>query len=206
MVRARDGEAELTVWASGQYELGFDDGSRAQALIKDLPAPQTVEGSWSVSFPEDRGGPADAVTFDTLESWTQRPEAGIKYFSGTASYRKSIELDEARLNANRSVLLDLGEVSYLAEVFVNDQPLGVLWKKPFRVDISDAVKVGSNTVEVRVTNVWKNRLIGDLRLPAEERITWTYHPFYKDEPDAPLMESGLFGPVRILSAQSVTLK
>ena len=138
MVRARDGETELTVWASGQYELGFDDGSRAQALIKDLPAPQTVEGSWSVSFPENRGGPADAVTFDTLESWTQRPEAGIKYFSGTASYRKSIELDEARLNANRSVLLDLGEVSYLAEVFVNDQPLGLLWKKPFRVDISDA--------------------------------------------------------------------
>ena len=206
MVCARDGEAELTVWASGQYELGFDDGSRAQAVIKDLPAPQTVEGSWSVSFPEDRGGPADAVTFDTLESWTQRPEAEIKYFSGTASYRKLIELDEARLQANRSVLLDLGEVSYLAEVFVNDQPLGVLWKKPFRVDISDAVKVGSNTVEVRVTNVWKNRLIGDLRLPEEERITWTYHPFYKDEPDAPLMESGLFGPVRILSTESVTLK
>ena len=87
---------------------------------------------------------------------------------------------------------------------MNGQSLGVLWKAPFRVDITDAAKLGKNSVEVRVTNVWKNRLIGDLRLPEAERITWTYHPFYKDEPDAPLMESGLLGPVRILSAESIT--
>ena len=143
--------------------------------------------------------------FDQLESWTQRPEEGIKYFSGTASYRKSITLDAAILKKNRHVVLDLGAVSHLAEVFVNDQPLGVLWNAPFRVDITDAAKAGVNTVEVRVTNVWKNRLIGDAKLPEAERTTWTAYPFYKNEPDAPLMESGLLGPVRLLSAESVSI-
>ena len=206
-VRADDaGAAQLTAWEPGQYTLSYDNGSRANGVVADLPAPQVVPGSWLVSFPEDRGGPAGALTFDALESWTERPEADIKYFSGTATYRKSMTLEAAHLKKNRRVLLDLGVVNYLAEVFVNGQSLGVLWKAPFRVDITDAAKLGSNAVEVRVTNVWKNRLIGDLRLPEAERITWTYYPFYKDEPDAPLMDSGLIGPVRLLSSESISFK
>jgi hypothetical protein len=80
---------------------------------------------------------------------------------------------------------------------VNDKPVGIAWRPPFRVDITDAAKPGANKVEVRVTNVWKNRLIGDQKLPQKDRITWTFYPFYKA--DAPLVESGLLGPVRVLS-------
>ena len=200
-----NGVAELRVWQSGEYALTFQDGGTKKVAVNDLPTPETLTGSWAVAFPENRGAPAGAIVFEQLESWTQRPEEGIKYFSGTASYRKSITLDAARLQQNRRVVLDLGAVSHLAEVFVNDQPLGVLWNAPFRVDITDAAKAGVNTVEVRVTNVWKNRLIGDAKLPEAERTTWTAYPFYKNEPDAPLMESGLLGPVRVLSAETVSI-
>ena len=200
-----NGVAELRVWESGEYVLTFQDGGTNKVAVKGLPAPETLTGSWAVVFPENRGAPAGAIMFEQLESWTQRPEEGIKYFSGTACYRKSITLDAARLQQNRRVVLDLGAVSHLAEVFVNDQPLGVLWNAPFRVDISDVAKAGVNTVAVRVTNVWKNRLIGDVKLPEAERTTWTAYPFYKNEPDAPLMESGLLGPVRVLSAESVSI-
>ena len=200
-----NGDAELCVWESGEYAVSFQNGGTTKVTVADLPTPATVLGSWSVSFPEKRGAPEGEVVFDTLESWTQRPEEGIKYFSGTASYRKAITLDAARLKKGRRVVLDLGAVSHLAEVFVNDQPLGVLWNAPFRIDITDAAKAGANMVEVRVTNVWKNRLIGDAKLPEAERTTWTAYPFYKNEPDAPLMESGLLGPIRLLSAEPISV-
>ena len=141
-----------------------------------------------------------------LISWTERPEEGIKYFSGTATYEKSVHISTERLQEDGRVWLDLGQVEQLAEVSVNGTSLGVLWKKPFKVDITDAVKPGANHVEVRVTNCWKNRIIGDWKLPADQKITWTLYPFYHDDKEAPLMTSGLLGPVRLLSSNSVTLK
>ena len=94
-------------------------------------------------------------------------------------------------------------MDHLADVIVNDQPLGVLWKSPFRIDITDVVKPGVNRVVVKVTNCWKNRILGDWNLPAKERITWTHYPFYRDDKEAPLMPSGLLGPVRLLNSGSV---
>lgn len=84
-------------------------------------------------------------------------------------------------------------------------PLGVLWKPPYRVDITKVAKPGANKVEIKVTNVWKNRLLGDLKLPETDRLTWTLYPFYHDEPDAPLMKSGLLGPVRMVGSGSIEL-
>jgi hypothetical protein len=97
-------------------------------------------------------------------------------------------------------------VKHIAEVAVNDQPLGVLWKTPYRIDITEAVKPGANKVRVEVTNVWKNRLIKDAQLPEDQRVTWCFYPFYKKEPDAPLMESGLLGPVRVVSSRNISLE
>ena len=110
-----------------------------------------------------------------------------------------------RLKQGRRIWLDLGEVNHLAEVIVNDRPLGVLWKPPFRIEITDAAKAGANDVIVKVTNVWKNRILGDWKLAEAERVTWTLYPFYHNDKDAPLMDSGLLGPVRLLSSQSVPL-
>jgi len=194
-----------TVWENGSYAAEFSDGAKAETVVSDIPAPENVPEGWMISFQKERGAPDGAIAFDTLQSWTDRPEEGIKYFSGTATYQKTINVSADRLKKGRRIYLDLGDVKHIAEVFVNGQPLGVLWKPPFRVDITDAAKSGANKVAVKVTNCWKNRILGDWKQPEDQRITWTLYPFYHDQKDAPLMESGLLGPVRLLSARSVLL-
>lgn len=193
----KKGGLRLNAWEPGRYELVFANGAKADVDVKNIPKPEILPEKWMVSFQKDRSAPEGQVAFDKLESWTQRPEDGIRYFSGTASYQQEVNLSSDRLKPGNRVYLDLGDVRHLAEVVVNDKPVGIAWKPPFRVDITDAAKPGANKVEVRVTNVWKNRLIGDQKLPQKDRITWTFYPFYKA--DAPLVESGLLGPVRVLS-------
>ena len=192
------GGLRLNAWEQGRYELVFANGSKADVDLKDIPKPETLPEKWMVSFQKERSAPAGQVPFDKLESWTLRPEDGIRHFSGTASYEQAVNLGSDRFKSGNRIYLDLGDVRHLAEVVVNDKPVGIAWKPPFRVDITDAAKPGANKVEVRVTNVWKNRLIGDQKLPQKDRITWTFYPFYKA--DAALVESGLLGPVRVLSS------
>ena len=171
--------------------------------VGDLPPARTLDGAWSVTFQEERGAPEGRIPFADLKSWTKRPEKGIQCFSGTGTYLKSVSLGADRFKEGRRLWLDLGDVRHLAEVSVNGRPLGVVWKSPFRVDITDAARHGDNELVVKVTNTWKNRLLGDLKLPEQERLTWTLYPFYHDQPDAPLMESGLLGPVRVMSSDTV---
>ena len=202
-----DGDGlSFAVLENGTYAAEFNDGRKADAVVTGLPAPETVPEGWAVSFQKERGAPDSPLWFETLGSWTERPEAGIKYFSGTATYEKGVNVSMERLQAGRRVWLDLGQVNNVAEVIVNDQPLGVLWKSPFQVDITDAVQPGANKVQVKVTNCWKNRILGDRALPQDQRVTWTLYPFYHNEPDATLMESGLLGPVRVLSSGALSLK
>ncbi|WP_321346141.1 glycosyl hydrolase [uncultured Draconibacterium sp.] len=155
----------------------------------------TVDGSWNVAFQPERGAPESAV-FNELSSFTENQDEGIKYFSGTATYSKTIQLSDADI-AVGELLLDLGEVKNLAEVSVNGQTLGVLWKKPFKVNITKAVKPGENKLEIKVVNLWVNRLIGDAQPDITEKITYTTMPFY--QADSPLKSSGLLGPVKVLS-------
>jgi beta-galactosidase/beta-glucuronidase len=191
------------VWENGKYGVTLEDGKNSQVVINDIPAPVTVPQGWNVTFQEERGAPEGSFAFDQLISWTERPEFGIKYFSGSADYTKTIEVSAERLSQGRRVWLDLGQVNDLAEVSVNGESLGVLWKTPFMIDMTDAVVVGSNQVVVTVTNCWKNRIIGDWKVPAAEKITWTLYPFYHDEKDADLMESGLLGPVQLKSTETL---
>lgn len=157
--------------------------------------PQPIEGPWSVTFPMDRGGPAEAVVFDKLISWTEHPDERIKHFSGTATYRKTIPLEKPK--PGTKLLLDLGKLPHLAEVFLNGKNLGVVWMKPSRVDITSAAKLGDNDLEIWVTNVWKNRLVGDAKLEPAKRLTWSNWTFYKG--NEPLEVSGLLGPVTLMS-------
>lgn len=194
-----------SVWENGSYVAEHQSGKIVEATVTDLPAPAVVAEAWTVTFQEERGAPEGEVAFDQLVSWTENSEFGIKYFSGTASYKRAIEISEERLSNQRRVWLDLGDVHNLAEVTVNGQEVGVLWKSPYRIDITDAAQPGSNQVEVKVTNCWKNRILGDWKVPANEKITWTLYPFYHDEKDAELMTSGLLGPVRLVSTTSLEL-
>lgn len=202
-LRANGGKAGLRVWETGCYETTSRSGKKFAVDVGDLPPARTLDGAWSVTFQEERGAPEGRIPFAYLKSWTKRPEKGIQCFSGTGTYRKSVSLGADRFKEGRRLWLDLGDVRHLAEVSVNGKPLGVVWKSPFRVDITDAARPGDNELVVKVTNTWKNRLLGDLKLPQQERLTWTLYPFYHDQPDAPLMESGLLGPVRVMSSDTV---
>jgi hypothetical protein len=159
-------------------------------------APHEITGAWTVQFDPKWGGPASAV-FDELVSWTQRPEAGIKYFSGTAIYRKTFDLPEALRGASQHLTLDLGDVKNLAEVRLNGKNLGIFWALPFRVDVTDAIKATGNSLEIEVVNFWPNRIIGDQSLPPEKRLTRTN--IRKLTKNTLLMESGLLGPVSVLA-------
>jgi hypothetical protein len=132
--------------------------------------PIPVEGGWKLSFPPNWGAPA-SVTLDRLISWPEHAESGVKYFSGTATYEKDLQISAEVLGKGGVLWLDLGVVKNLARVKVNGVDLGILWKRPFRVDIASAARVGSNRLEIQITNQWPNRLIGDDQLP--EDIGWS---------------------------------
>jgi hypothetical protein len=157
---------------------------------------QTVEGSWAVNFQEGRGAPA-AATFNTLASYTENADAGIKYFSGAATYTKTITAGADWFTRGTALWLDLGNVKNLAEVTVNGKLLGIVWKQPFRVNVTAALKPGENTIVVKVTNLWVNRLIGDQQPGVTKKITYTTMPFY--QATSKLLPSGLMGPVTILA-------
>ena len=160
---------------------------------------QEISGPWTVHFDPKWGGPA-SVQFDSLVDWTTRPEPGIKFYSGTATYEKTFDVADSSLaTRHSSLILDLGDVRELAEVKVNGRSCGIVWCPPYRVDITGAVKSGENKVEIEVVNFWPNRIIGDASLPPDQRLTKTNIRNLKVT--TPLMESGLLGPVRILSQQ-----
>ncbi|GLU45181.1 DNA-binding protein [Muricauda sp. NBRC 101325] len=152
----------------------------------------TLSGPWNVKFQENRGAPS-ATVFNQLQSWTTHADEGIKYFSGTASYEKHFSIDD--LEAGAIYELDLGKVKNVAEVVVNGQVMGTVWKTPFVLDVTAALTSGDNSLKINVTNVWVNRLIGDATKNPEERITYTTMPFYRG--DEPLLPSGLLGEVSL---------
>jgi hypothetical protein len=170
---------------------------RARAIA--APASEIVgkvQGPWKLSFPADHGAPATAELRE-LSSWTDSADGGIKYFSGTATYTASFAASKAWLANGARVRIDLGSVKNLAEVRLNGQSLGIVWKKPFIVDVTKALRPGENHLEVRVTNLWPNRMIGDKQAGAKQIAFATYDPY---KVDSPLLPSGLLGPVTIVRA------
>ena len=167
-----------------------------------IPAPVetklgSVNGSWDVAFlPVDRGAPAK-IALAGLASWSENSDPGVKYFSGTGVYTKTVQAPAAWLKPDAKVWLDLGDVKNIAEVSVNGKPLGVVWRPPFRVDATSALKPGPNTLEIKVINLWVNRLIGDQQPNVTKKYTYTAQQFYNA--DSPLLPSGLLGPVDFVS-------
>jgi hypothetical protein len=222
-VIAADGLPLLKAWSNVRRLLQTAQGKTLHAEASAVPPPQEITGPWALSFPPSWGAPP-AVQLDQLISWTNHTNSGVRYFSGTATYEKEIEISADRLVAARELWLDLGDVKNFAEVSLNGQEFGVLWKPPFRLNITPAAKAGSNRLVVRVTNLWPNRIIGDEQLPADcewsdgklqawppwllagkpspsGRFTFqTWHHYSKE---SPLLESGLLGPVSLRTAEIV---
>jgi hypothetical protein len=157
----------------------------------------TLSGPWEVSFDPKWGGPKKVI-FEWLVDWTTRSETGIRYYSGTAVYRKNFDLASVPEKGTR-LLLDLGELHEVGAVRLNGRDLGVVWTKPARVDITGVLKTSGNTLEITVVNLWPNRLIGDAGLPRESQFTETN--VHKFSSHSPLLPSGLLGPVRVLSVE-----
>ncbi len=162
---------------------------KAEETLTEISSP------WKVSFQQGRGAP-ESATFERLSSLTESPDNGIKYFSGAATYSNTFKLKKKELKSKDSVILDLGDVKDLAEVTVNGKNLGVYWNAPFKVDITKAVRNGENTIEVKVINMWHNRLVGDVQPGVTNKITYTQMEFFK--PEEPLLPAGLLGPVKVI--------
>jgi hypothetical protein len=193
---------------------------RGTANFRTLRPMADLSGPWEVAFDPKRGGPAQ-ITFSQLDDWSLRAEPGIKYYSGTATYKQTFELPSGLTNHATRITLSLGSVHALARVRLNGRELGVVWGPPWQVDITAAVQPRDNRLEVEVANLWPNRLIGDEQFPADcdygrggnlsrwpewllqnqarpsqERLTFTtWKHFSKNDP---LLPSGLLGPVQIL--------
>ena len=204
LVGGKDDAMELRVWKAGKYKLTNAQGKVTRHEITTTAKPLRISGPWQVHFPEEWGAP-ESTLFAKLTSWTENTNPGIKYFSGTACYRKEFDGPEAMLRGHKHFSIDLGEVKQIAEVTLNGKNLGILWKPPFRVDITTTLKPGKNVLEVEVTNLWANRLIGDLFLPADKRFTNT-NITGRFTKETPLMKSGLFGPVEIISAEDLEIE
>jgi hypothetical protein len=156
-----------------------------------------LDRGWMLSFQTGRGAPVGSIPA-AAGSWSESDVEGIRYFSGTGTYTRSFDLPMGALGQGHRFVLDLGEVAELAEVIVNGHRLRTLWKPPYSLDVTDALKRGRNTLELRVTNLWVNRLVGDQQ-PGAIKIAHVVEAAYRA--DAPLRRSGLLGPVRLLEVR-----
>jgi hypothetical protein len=182
----------------------FNKNSRSQlpafADKKEAVVETKITGPWTLSFPPNWGAPS-SVVFDQLISWTESENAGVKYFSGTAVYQNVFNLPAPK--DNDAIFLDLGDLRDVAEVFINGKSAGILWKKPFKIDISQLVQSGRNDLKVEIVNLWVNRMTGDMLLDQKDRFCKTNQSYMKSEVwpggDEPfrLQTAGLLGPVTI---------
>lgn len=176
----------------------------ASAPLRSLPTTKSttlvnVDGPWDVRFPPNLGAP-EKIKLTKLQSWTENTNDGVKYFSGTATYTQTIQVEQSWFQDRARLLLDLGLVKDIAEITVNGKMLGILWKPPYWMDVTGILKPRENKIQIKVTNQWMNRLIGDRSAPAGKKVLHAegFMGFFGRMP--PLSESGLIGPVQLVSA------
>jgi hypothetical protein len=221
-----DGQARVQTRVPGAFTFTWASGRKSGAQCHSVLAPVEMSDDWRLTFPPGWGAPPE-VHLPRLISWTDHTNDGVRYFSGTATCQKEIEIPDEMFGSGRELWLDLGTVKDFAEVALNGQPLGTFWKDPFRVNVTGVAHAGTNQLEVKVTNRWPNRLIGDEQLPDDRewrgrqlkawpewvldgkpsptgRFTFTtWHHWTKG--DTPL-ESGLIGPVTLNAVEMIAVE
>lgn len=195
---------------NGIYRIVFADGREKEFKVGDIPPVLKIKGPWQVNFTPGMDAP-EQTTFPALKSWTESDLEGIKYYSGTAVYRKTFALPPSFFKKDRRVILDLGDVGVIAKVTLNGRQYGDFWQHPFEIDITDAAKPGANDLEIKATNVWRNRIIGDAKYPDSFPSSGGKPKQFKTslltdiglKGDEALMPSGLMGPVKIIIAKLI---
>ncbi|RVU02445.1 glycoside hydrolase family 2 [Mucilaginibacter limnophilus] len=172
-----------------------EDGGKADSSKSNYPSPKnviTIDKPWTVKFDSKMRGSINPVVFDSLTDWSKNANSSIRYYSGTAWYSNSFKINA--LSGKSNYVIDLGAAYAIAKVVVNGIEMGGAWTPPYRVDITKAVKRGINKLEIKVVNTWVNRLVGDSKLPPEQRKTSVK---FGPDPNGGLQPSGLMGPVVI---------
>lgn len=214
----------LDVQEPGEYSWTKASGKKGRATAARAARTLPITGPWQVRFATNE----NAVVFDKLISWSDHASPEVKYFSGTAVYSCAFDVSNEAITGNQHVYLDLGKVACMAHVTLNGKDLGVLWKAPFGMDVAETVKPGRNSMQVKVVNLWINRMIGDEQLPEDSdrnpdgtlkawpkwlldgkpspagRTTFTTWRLWKK--DSPLQVSGLLGPVTLHFVERIDLR
>jgi hypothetical protein len=224
-----DAKNEVVVESNQNEALALEisDGTKNTILFGEIPENVDFTNDWDVEFPKTKSG-GKKLVFDALMDWTEHADEEIKHYSGTAKYKTAFNINDNMKADNLVCKLDLGKVNIAAQVKVNGNDLGVVWIKPYMIDITSAIKLGENTIEIEVTNQWTNRLIGDEQFPDEtgyhadkskempdwfinnqpasqkQRSTFTTFNFYTK--DSELIPAGLVGPVRIVFSKKLKLE
>jgi hypothetical protein len=228
---AAGGQLVVHAWEPGEFTVTTAKGRTLRAGVASVASPLVLNEDWEVSFPAKLGAPA-SIHLQRLMNLSEHPVPGVRYFSGTATYVRDVDVTAEMMSANRDLYLDLGTVKNIAELKINGVDLGILWKPPFRTVVTAALRPGKNRIEVRLTNLWANRLIGDEQLPDDRewiaipgrgwrlkewpawfaehkprptaRIAFATWRFYSK--GDPLPESGLIGPVQLLTVEKVGVR
>jgi hypothetical protein len=181
-------ESIYVVFAKGANTPGAGTAKSDQKTSSVLAA---LDSNWTVQF-NGFGAPA-SIAFPTLTDWSKHSDPNIRHYSGTAIYKTTFQMDK---ETSGRVILDLGNVSIIATVSVNGKEVGTLWCNPWEIEIGEFLKPGENQLEIKVTNTWNNRLVGDSEKPEADRQTYVSQPYVIDK-DNPLLSSGLLGPVQV---------
>ncbi|HXE15446.1 MAG TPA: glycosyl hydrolase [Bryobacteraceae bacterium] len=185
----------------GEYLITLSNGQRLEGYVEASPSVQPLDGAWTLKFQAGRGAPENPISISELTDWSQSKDPRIRYFSGTATYDKQFEYKGVKPGA--VVLLQLTHLYHICTVRVNGNDAGTIWAMPYQLDISRFLRPGINRIELSVTNLWPNRIIGDLQ-PRALRFTHTNIRDYSK--DSPLLPSGLVGPVKLMLVRNIRLQ
>jgi hypothetical protein len=186
---------DFVATSPGTYVATNSQGNKQTIVVSASELQAPAETSWTLSFPSGWGAPA-SVPVKHFQPWTESTDPGVRYFSGTATYRTTLQIPAGLVTSGRQLWLQLGQVREIATVTVNGHAAETLWREPFAARIDPLIHAGDNSIEIKVANLWPNRLIGDLQPSAAEKFTRTNVRAYTK--DSPLLPSGILGPVTLM--------
>ncbi len=175
---------------AGNYRLKLSDGREVKAEVSMGSSEDLAPSRWTIEYQAERGAPAGKQPLQDFQSWTASADSGVKYFSGTATYRTTVDVTRS---LGERIFLTLTDVREICSVRVNGNAVGTIWAMPYRLDVTDALRDGRNRLELEVTNLWPNRIIGDAQ-PSSERA-YTKTNIRKYDAGSELLQSGLIGAV-----------
>jgi len=185
----------------GSYHTEFNDGKNrvSQVSEKDVPLALTLGPNWELNLlGNDKDGKqwSEQIHAAPLRDWSL--SQNLRYFSGQGHYNLDVQIAQAYLRQGLALELDLGEVHDVAEVWINNKKVDFLIMRPYRVNVAPYLKVGSNHLEIVVTNTLRNRLVGDGASGDPHFVMFQRRVFF--------MPSGLIGPVRLIPEARVKLE